>query len=368
MAAAPAWISAPFNYLRRNQLITFHPSSALRSTRPCFRFTIPNIFIFSSATVTTSFSRWPKETRTVHSAADNRVVEGNDEYNENESPWAQAAWAVRSGMEKGSGQYNDGDSSRGITKFPRPQEVPWQKELANTVHFIGVIGRAVQFKYTQSGKAFAWTRLGVRTGSDQETMWFTLTFWNELAETAARHLKKNDRVYVSGFLALQTSAGENDQPTIYKVIARTLNFVERTSPEFSQVVVNKKTPSIALYEQAVIHKDAPLPYQKFPVKSYSSGKNTQEDAATIESLWQAFFASPFEWWDNRNNKRNPRAPDFKHKDTGEALWIDSRYTPLWVKSQLDVLDSKMKDFGEWGGGRSSARSRGSLSSFQDSDF
>lgn len=174
MAAASAWISAPFNFLRQNQPITFHPSSALRSTRPCFRFIIPNILIFSSATVTTSFSRWLKETRTVRSAADNRVVEGNDEYNENESSWAQAAWAVRSGMEKGSGQYNDDDSSRGITKFPRPQEVPWQKELANTVHFMGVIGRAVQFKYTQSGKAFAWTRIGVRSGSDEETMWYEL--------------------------------------------------------------------------------------------------------------------------------------------------------------------------------------------------
>lgn len=24
--------------------------------------------------------------------------------------------------------------------------------------------------------------------------------------------------------------------------------------------------------------------------------------AESESLWQAFFANPFEWWDNRSNK------------------------------------------------------------------
>lgn len=354
--------------------MTFHPTSAVvnpQIPRLCFYPIIPNTLKFSSATATTnSARRWRKEARTVCSANGNRVFEGNDGYNEDESSWAKEAWAVRSGNTtrvKDNREYGDDESSREIGEFLRPQEVPWQKELANTVHFIGVIGRPVQFKHTQSGKAFAWTRLGVRTGSHEETMWFTLTFWNELAETAAQHLKKNDKVYVSGFLALQTTAGENDQPQIYKVIAKTLNFVERTSPEFSQVVGNKSTPSLALYEQGAIHKGT-LQYQKSPVKSFSSGKNTQEDAATIESLWQAFFASPLEWWDNRNNKRNPRAPDFKHKDTGEALWINSRYNPLWVKSQLDVLDSKMNYLGESGGGRSSARSRGSLSSFQDSDF
>jgi len=377
MAAASPWISALSDSLRQNQPMTFHPTSALLNpqiTRPCFCPINPNIFKFSFATATTSSARrWPKEARTVRSATDNRVVEGNDEYNEDVSSWLEAARVVRSGnttrVVKGSSEYSDDEGSREIAKFLRPQEVPWQKELANTVHFIGIIGSPVQFKHTQSGKAFAWTRLAVRSGSNGETMWFPLTFWNELAETAAQHLKKNDRVYVSGFLALQTTAGENDQPKTYKVIAKTLNFVERTSPEFSQqVVVNKNNPSLALYEQSVIHKDTPLQYQKSPVKSSSSGKNTQEDAATIESLWQAFFASPLEWWDNRNNKRNPRAPDFKHKDTGEALWIGSRYNPLWVKSQLDVLDSRMKDLGEWGGGRSSTRSRGSLSSFQDSDF
>ncbi|MCI16676.1 protein OSB2 chloroplastic-like, partial [Trifolium medium] len=39
--------------------------------------------------------------------------------------------------------------------------------------------------------------------------------------------------------------------------------------------------------------------------------------------------------------RNPKAPDFKHKDTGEALWIDSRSSPPWVKSQLEILDMRM---------------------------
>lgn len=40
-------------------------------------------------------------------------------------------------------------------------------------------------------------------------------------------------------------------------------------------------------------------------------------------------------------QKNPRYPDFKHKNTGEALWVDGRNNPNWVLSQLAVLDSRM---------------------------
>ena len=44
---------------------------------------------------------------------------------------------------------------------------------------------------------------------------------------------------------------------------------------------------------------------------------------------------------NSYQQKNPRYPDFKHKHTGEALWIDGRNNPNWVVSQLAVLDSRM---------------------------
>lgn len=40
-------------------------------------------------------------------------------------------------------------------------------------------------------------------------------------------------------------------------------------------------------------------------------------------------------------QRSPKHPDFKHKDTGEALWVEGRYNPPWVKSQLGILDTRM---------------------------
>ncbi|KAL0288376.1 UNVERIFIED_CONTAM: protein OSB1, mitochondrial [Sesamum angustifolium] len=57
-------------------------------------------------------------------------------------------------------------------------------------------------------------------------------------------------------------------------------------------------------------------------------------------LWHIFFANPYEWRDNRNCKLNPKAPDFRHKDTGEVLWLQN-YDPPWIKKQLQLLDSRL---------------------------
>ena len=59
-------------------------------------------------------------------------------------------------------------------------------------------------------------------------------------------------------------------------------------------------------------------------------------------LWQVFFTNPFEWWDNRKSKKNSRQPDFRHKDTGEALWLNPN-NPPWIKKQLELLDSKLAE-------------------------
>ena len=59
-----------------------------------------------------------------------------------------------------------------------------------------------------------------------------------------------------------------------------------------------------------------------------SGSNSAEDK------WRRFFADPGRYWDNRCGKRNPKSPDFKHKDTGEALWIIDRRAPHTLRLAL----------------------------------
>ncbi|KAF7850637.1 hypothetical protein BT93_L5175 [Corymbia citriodora subsp. variegata] len=198
--------------------------------------------------------------------------------------------------------------------YPRPQEIQWRKELTNSVQLIGIVSTPVEVRDFPSGKVVAWTRLAVRKSST-DTTWINLTFWDELALTASQHLEKGHQIFVSGRLVSDlVESDEGKQQTFYKVVVQQLNFIERS---LSPVTPNDHASS--------------RNFGSDPVHNNSS---------TVE-LWQAFFANPLEWWDNRKNKKNPKYPDFKHKDTGEALWVEGRYNPPWVKSQLAKLDTRM---------------------------
>ncbi|RDX75033.1 Protein OSB3, chloroplastic/mitochondrial, partial [Mucuna pruriens] len=48
--------------------------------------------------------------------------------------------------------------------------------------------------------------------------------------------------------------------------------------------------------------------------------------------WNDLVQNPAKWWDNRLDKRNEKSPDFKHKETGEGLWLGA--SPSWVLSKL----------------------------------
>ncbi|CAK7346488.1 unnamed protein product [Dovyalis caffra] len=203
----------------------------------------------------------------------------------------------------------------------KPADIQWNKELCNSVHLIGIVGTPVEIKHLPSGKVVAWTRLAVKK-SATDTSWINLTFWDELAQVASQHVEKGRQIYVSGRLI--SDSVENDDgklQTYYKVVVQQLNFIERSSPtgpydrDFNNMAAGRKF-----------------------------GNNTANDMGSTEERWQAFFANPLEWWDNRKDKRNPKYPDFKHKDTGEALWVEGRYNPPWVKSQLDILDERMESF------------------------
>ncbi|OMO78404.1 Primosome PriB/single-strand DNA-binding protein [Corchorus capsularis] len=205
--------------------------------------------------------------------------------------------------------------------YPKPQEIPWSKELCNTVHLIGNVGFPVEIKHLPSGKVVARTRLAVKKSST-DTTWINLTFWDEMALTAYQHVEKGQQIYVCGRLVSDQFDGDDGkQQTYYKVVVKQINFVERSSS------------SVASYDRGLSGMSSKS-YRKF-------GNNGGNNMGSPQELWQAFFANPSEWWDNRKTKRSPKYPDFKHKDTGEALWIEGRNNPHWVKSQLEILDERM---------------------------
>ncbi|KAL6502883.1 hypothetical protein OROHE_024051 [Orobanche hederae] len=228
-----------------------------------------------------------------------------------------------------SGLYEYERDATASPQYPKPAEIQWKKEICNSVQLIGVIGAPVEIKHLPSGKILAWSRLAVKK-SQTDTFWISLTFWDELAQVAFEHVEKGHQVYVSGRLVSDTVENDDGKhQTYYKplcvktgIVVQQLNFIERG------------VQSVPLYDGDC---NSATPGRK----QYA----TNSTGSTVQ-LWQAFFVNPLEWWDNRKNKRNPKYPDFKHKDTGEALWVEGRYNPSWVKSQLAVLDSKMELFHE----------------------
>uniref|UniRef100_A0A2P2JYH9 Uncharacterized protein MANES_05G084100 n=1 Tax=Rhizophora mucronata TaxID=61149 RepID=A0A2P2JYH9_RHIMU len=227
--------------------------------------------------------------------------------------WHCSDFALRCSVDYRDQSYNQ------AVQYPKPAEIPWKKELCNAVHLIGVVGAPVEIRHLPSGKVLAWTRLGVKK-SATDTFWISLTFWDELAQVAFQHLEKGHQIYVSGRLISDTIESDNGKAqTYYKVVVQQLNFVERSFP------------STASYDRD----------SNTMTTGRKLGNNAANNTASIQELWQAFFANPLEWWDNRKNKKTPKYPDFKHKDTGEALWVEGRYNPPWVKSQLAILDERM---------------------------
>lgn len=55
-------------------------------------------------------------------------------------------------------------------EYAKPAEIPWKKELCNTVQLIGIVGTPVEIKHLPSGKVLAWTRLAVKK-SATDTSW-----------------------------------------------------------------------------------------------------------------------------------------------------------------------------------------------------
>ncbi|CAN0886603.1 Protein OSB1, mitochondrial [Linum grandiflorum] len=237
------------------------------------------------------------------------------------SRWSSFEPLRFNGRLKCSADYRDysQSSQTAVVEYERPAEIPWKKDLCNSVQLIGNVGSPVEIKHLPSGKVVARTSLAFKK-SATESCWINLTFWNELAEIASEHVQTGNQIYVSGRLIADTVENEEGNiKTYYKVVVQQLNFIERNESSFSS------------YDKDS-YMNASAAAKKF---------NNTSNMGSIEEQWQAFFASPTEWWDNRKTKRTPKYPDFKHKDTGESLWVEGRYNPSWVKSQLAILDERM---------------------------
>ena len=80
----------------------------------------------------------------------------------------------------------------------------------------------------------------------------------------------------------------------------------------------------------------------------TSGEGNQSDA------WLDILANTGEWWDNRTDKKNPKAPDFKAKNTNGFWATADSYNgspapmALWLRDAppgfLEALETGQKDY------------------------
>ena len=79
----------------------------------------------------------------------------------------------------------------------------------NKIQLIGRLGTDPEMRFTPSGKPVTEFRLAVnrrRRGGENEqseTDWFTVIFWDRLAEIADQYLTKGTRVFIEGRLQIR---------------------------------------------------------------------------------------------------------------------------------------------------------------------
>jgi single-strand DNA-binding protein len=116
----------------------------------------------------------------------------------------------------------------------------------NKIQIIGNLGRDPEMRYTPGGQPTTTFSVAVnrsRCGQDgqrtEETDWFRVATWDNLAETAGEYLKKGQRVYVEGRLQNRRCTGNDGvERTAVEVIANDLLMLS----EKQEVAVAVKQP------------------------------------------------------------------------------------------------------------------------------
>jgi len=109
----------------------------------------------------------------------------------------------------------------------------------NKMLVIGRLGTDPEMRYTSGGTPVTNFRLATgrtyttRDGERrEETEWFTVTSWSQLAETVNQYLTKGRRVYVEGRLKSSTWQGQDGQSRFRnEIIAEKVMFLDGTGDQ-----------------------------------------------------------------------------------------------------------------------------------------
>ncbi len=107
--------------------------------------------------------------------------------------------------------------------------------MLNKIMLIGNLGRDPEMSYTQNGKAVTKFSLAVNrrtrdreTGDRrEETQWFNVVAWDQLAETCNTYLHKGSKVYIEGRMTSRKYTNkDNVEVTAWDVVAENMEMLD----------------------------------------------------------------------------------------------------------------------------------------------
>ncbi len=107
--------------------------------------------------------------------------------------------------------------------------------MLNKIMLIGNLGRDPEMSYTPSGKAITKFSLAVsrrtrdrETGDRrEETQWFSIVAWDQLAETCNSYLHKGSKVYIEGRMTSRKYTDrEGQERTVWDVTAENMEMLD----------------------------------------------------------------------------------------------------------------------------------------------
>lgn len=129
--------------------------------------------------------------------------------------------------------------------------------MINNVTLQGKLGKDIDLKYTQSGKAVGTTSIAVdrdfkNANGEKETDWVNIVFWGKTAETVSNYFRKGDEILVVG--RIQTRSYEDNSGSrkyVTEVVADKFSFTTGRKSQNTQDsgVSNSQTTNNANAQQ-----------------------------------------------------------------------------------------------------------------------
>ncbi|GMH03156.1 hypothetical protein Nepgr_004995 [Nepenthes gracilis] len=248
---------------------------------------------------------------------------------------------------------------------PRPREIPFQTKVANSVNLIGTIQLPIRFQTSPDGKCWASTVISQEQFSDSSPLRISIIFEDDLAHTAACHLKEKDNIYIAGRLSADPLpiTLNNDQSSM-QVMVHSINFVHGSSDLKKNSMPDKQELTDVCSHEDLASRRTEYGFDQ-QSKANANGTKTSSEkdpwnsTSTTWGHWKDLVNNPEQWFDYRNDKRagtvNPKYPDFKHKEGRLPLWLSS--APKWILPEIEGLEfaTQIQKTKKVGGHKDSAR-------------